>query len=94
MTDELTRLVAGGRDAFFENAESDRLLAMMMRFMTSHWALQERVMVLEKLLAENGTLEAGAVENFRPDAETDAQWDARSFAFIQAIIDAQQNIES
>lgn len=94
MTDQLTRQVAGGRDAFFENAESDRLLAMMMRFMTSHWALQERVMVLEKLLADNGVIESGAVEKYSPDAETDADWDARSFAFIQAIMEAQQNIES
>ncbi len=93
MTEKLTREVAGGRDAFYENPESDRLLAMLTRFMTDHWALRERVNVLEALLVEHGVLAADAIEQYKASAEQDAQWDQESFQFIQAVVEAGQNIE-
>ena len=92
MTDAVDRRVRGGRSAFFDDPDVDRLLAMLMRLVTEHWALKERVLVLEKLLEEAGTLHAGALEDYRPSAETDAAWDAESFALVQAVIEAGQNI--
>ncbi len=94
MTDPVDRKVKGGRAAFFENPETDRLLAMLMRLVTEHWALRERVLVLEKLLAEQGVIDADALDAFRPDAQTDASWDQESFALIQAVIEAGQNIDN
>lgn len=94
MGEAITRKVKGGRAAFFENAETDRLLAMLMRLVTEHWALKERVLVLESLLAENGILAEDALESFRPDADLDARWDQESYALMQAIVEAGQNIDN
>ena len=93
MGEAVTRKVKGGRAAFFDNPDTDRLLAMLMRLVTEHWALKERVLVLESLLAENGVLAADALESFRPDADLDARWDQESYALVQAIIEAGQNID-
>lgn len=93
MVEAVTRRVKGGRAAFFENPETDRLLAMLMRLVTEHWALKERVLSLEALLAESGAVSAEALESFRPAPDLDARWDQESYALIQAIIEAGQNID-
>ncbi len=94
MTQRVDKAIQGGRAAFFDNPESDRLLAMLMRFMTDHWALKERVLVLEKLLVEKKLLDADSVESFTPDAATDQDWDGQSFEFIRAVVEAAQNIKT
>ncbi len=93
MTDKVSRVVKGGRTAFFENAESDRLLSMLMQLVTEHWAVRERTLVLERLLVEKGVLEEGELDAYRPDAGCDAAWDMMSFELMQAVIEAGQNIE-
>lgn len=93
MAEQATRKVKGGRTAFFENPETDRLLAMTMRLVTDHWALKERVMVLEELLVVHGVVTREQLESFQPDDETNAAWDVESYELIQAIIEAGQNIE-
>jgi hypothetical protein len=85
--------VQGGRNAFFENAESDRLLAMLMQLVTEHWAVRERMLVLERLLVDKGLLEDGEIDGYRPDPDHDARWDAMSFELIQAVVEAGRNIE-
>jgi hypothetical protein len=93
MSNTVSRVVKGGRTAFFENAESDRLLAMLMQLVTEHWAVRERTLVLERLLVDKGVLEEGELDAYRPDADRDAAWDAMSFELMQAVIEAGQNIE-
>ena len=93
MANALTRTVEGGRDAFFENPESDRLLAMLMRMLSEHWALRERVMALETLLIEHGIVTADAIDGFVPSADADGEWDRQSYELIRAVIDAARNIE-
>lgn len=90
----VTRKVRGGRNAFFENPETDRVLAMLLRLLTEHWTLKERVLTLETLLTESGVISAEALESFKPGPELDARWDAESFALVQAVIEASQNIEN
>lgn len=94
MSESVTRQVKGGRAAFFENPETDRLLAMLIRLLTEHWALKERVMTLEALLTEHGVLPADALESFAPNAERDTVWDQESYALVQAVMEAGQNIEN
>jgi hypothetical protein len=90
---KVSRAVQGGRNAFFENAESDRLLAMLMQLVTEHWAVRERMLVLERLLVDKGVLEENELDAYRPDPDRDAHWDAMSFELIQAVVEAGQNIE-
>ncbi len=93
MAAKVSRTVQGGRNAFFDNAESDRLLAMLMQLVTEHWAVRERMLVMENLLVDKGVLGEGELDAYRPDAEQDASWDAMSFKLIQAVVEAGQNIE-
>ena len=50
------KTVKAGRPAFFKDPEVDRLLAIIVRLMTEHSVLNERVKALESLLIESGTL--------------------------------------
>lgn len=93
MTGSISRTVKGGRTAFFEHADSDRLLAMLMQLVTEHWALKERALVLEKILVDKGLLTEGELDAFRADAATDAAWDAMSFELMQSVIEAARNIQ-
>ncbi len=93
MPESVNRDVRGGRSAFFEDADVDRLLAMLTRLMTEHWALKERVMALESLLAEHGVLDAQTMEEWQPPADVDASWDAQSYALVQAVMEAGRNIK-
>ncbi len=66
---------------------------MLMQLVTEHWAVRERMLVLERLLVDKGVLDEGELDAFRPDPERDASWDAMSFELIQAVVEAGQNIE-
>ncbi len=89
----LTRQVKGGRKAFFDNADSDRLLAMLTRFMTEHWVLRERVELLEKLLLQKAVVSPEELEALRSQADIDQALDADSYAFIQSVVGAADNIQ-
>lgn len=93
MSDQVDRAVKGGRAAFFDDPDVDRLLAMLMRLTTEHWALKERVLRLERMLAETGTVSADMQDTWEPDDATSAAWDQDSFALVQAIVEAGRNIK-
>ena len=52
--------VKAGRPAFFKDPEVDRLLAIIVRLMTEHSVLDERVKALESLLIDSGALSEDA----------------------------------
>ena len=89
----MTRAVRGGRDAFFEHADSDRLLAMLMRLMSEHWVMRERMHLLERLLIDKGVMSAEELDALANEAVSDPALDAESFAFIDAVVASAQNIE-
>ena len=94
MSDAIDRIVKGGRSAFFQDPDVDRLLCMLTRLMAHHWALYERVQTLEELLAANDLLPAGAVDRHVHDAETDGRLDGESHAFIKDVMEAARNIQN
>lgn len=89
----LSRKVKGGRESFFADPEMDRMLARMTRLMTEHWALKERLLTIEALLAERNLLSAEDIENYQPAPEQEADWDAQRDQFIRAVLESGQNIE-
>ena len=60
------KAVKAGRPAFFSDPEIDRLLAIIVRLMTEHSVLTERVKVLESLLIESGAISRDGLEAFEP----------------------------
>ncbi len=89
----ISKQVKGGRKAFFDDPQQDRLLAMMTRLMAEHWALRERLLTVEALLAERGSITAADIESFSPDPALEAEWNQSRDDMIRAVFEFGQNIQ-
>ena len=94
MTSGIEKTIKGGRSAFFDDPEVDRLLAMLMRLMNHHWALYERVRLLESLLEANDLVAPGAVEQHQAGEALGQMLDQESYAFIKDVVESAQNIDN
>ena len=86
------KAVKAGRPAFFSDPEVDRLLAIIVRLMTEHSVLNERVKSLEALLEQSGVIAEDAMERFQPTQEQDAQWAEARFQLIKDVLESGANI--
>lgn len=86
------KAVKAGRPAFFSDPEIDRLLAIIVRLMTEHSVLTERVKTLETLLIDSGAISPEALEAFEPSAEQDAVWGQERFQLIKDVLESGANI--
>jgi len=86
------KTVKAGRPAFFSDPEIDRLLAIIVRLMTEHSVLNERVKSLEALLTQSGVITGEALEQFEPTQEQDAQWAQARFQLIKDVLESGANI--
>jgi hypothetical protein len=84
--------VKAGRPAFFSDPEIDRLLAIIVRLMTEHSVLSERVKILESLLIESGAITREALEAFEPSEAQDAEWGQDRFQLIKDVLESGANI--
>jgi hypothetical protein len=84
--------VKAGRPAFFSDPEIDRLLAIIVRLMTEHSVLGERVKTLESLLIESGAITREALETFEPSEAQDAEWGQDRFQLIKDVLESGANI--
>ncbi len=90
----MTKKVKGGRESFFDDPEQDRLLAMFTRLMAEHWALKERLMTVEAILAAGGTVNEETIEAFVPDPELEQRWNMRRDQLVRSVFEFGQNIET
>ena len=81
-----------GRPAFFSDPEIDRLLAIIVRLMTEHSVLNERVKTLEALLIDSGAIIPETLEAFEPSEEQDAEWGQERFQLIKDVLESGANI--
>ena len=86
------KAVKAGRPAFFSDPEIDRLLAIIVRLMTEHSVLNERVKSLEALLEKSGVIAEDAMERFQPTQEQDVQWAEARFQLIKDVLESGANI--
>ena len=86
------KAVKAGRPAFFSDPETDRLLAIIVRLMTEHSVLHERVKSLETLLIESGAISREALEAFEPNEEQHTQWGQERFQLIKDVLESGANI--
>ena len=86
------KFVKAGRPAFFSDPEIDRLLAIIVRLMTEHSVLSERVKTLESLLIESGAITQEALEAFEPSQAQDAEWGQDRFQLIKDVLESGANI--
>ena len=84
--------VKAGRPAFFSDPEIDRLLAIIVRLMTEHSVLSERVKALESLLIESGAITREALDAFEPNETQDAEWGQDRFRLIKDVLESGANV--
>ena len=84
--------VKAGRPAFFSDPDIDRLLAIIVRLMTEHSVLNERVKTLEALLIDSGTITSEALDSFEPNEAQDAEWGRERFLLIKDVLESGANI--
>jgi hypothetical protein len=84
--------VKAGRPAFFSDPEIDRLLAIIVRLMTEHSVLTERVKALETMLIDADILSRDALESFEPDDAQEAEWSQARFQLIKDVLESGANI--
>lgn len=86
------KTVRGGRPSFFRNPESDRLLAIIVRLLTEHSVLAERVKTLEALLDQAGIISSDQIEAFEPNQELDEAWMLARMQLIKDVLESGANI--
>lgn len=66
---EAGRKAKGRRPQFFEHAESERLMAILMATVAELAVTRERLDTVERLLESAGTLDRSAIDDFHPSPE-------------------------
>ncbi len=61
---------------FLQDRVLDSVLQVVVELGAQTWITRRRLMVLERVMAERGVLEAEAVETYQPSAEDEALWRA------------------
>jgi len=85
----------GKRPYFFENKETERVMAITMAVAQELAVMRARMDTIERLLDDNGTISRADIENFTPgksEAEERGAWTQEYMARILRIV--QQDIEA
>ena len=71
---EGTLTVKGGRKFFFEQAETDMLLSMLLSLMAEHSSVKDRLVKLESFLSDKGLLDDEELASFTPTTKHPPRW--------------------
>lgn len=82
---DLGEEIGGNGRVYFENVVIDNLIDALLELSAATWAHHDRVLVLEKVLAEKGIAVSDAIEAHVPDAAELAARAAERDAFVQSI---------
>ncbi|NNM01099.1 MAG: hypothetical protein HKO62_10145 [Gammaproteobacteria bacterium] len=82
---QLKRKAKGERPFFFENADVDKLLSMLMGLAGEVSVMRDRMDTIERIAAAKGLFSADDIESYTPDADVLAQRAARRDEFLGEI---------
>jgi hypothetical protein len=82
----LPKKAKGARPYFFEDANQDKLLAMLMGLVGEVSVLADRVDTMERLLEEKGVLTREQINSYTPDATVNADRDARRDVLLAQVL--------
>ncbi len=82
-----TEYVKGDWDQayYLDNPHTDNIMTALLGLGAEVWAIRRRNMVLEKFLAQNGTIDPAAIEAYVPTAEERAAWEKERDDFIDRV---------
>jgi len=68
--------------------DMDSLMRINTELMSELWILRDRVMVLERVLEENGILEKKSIDNYEPSGEIAEYFDRERESFVRRVAGA------
>ena len=83
---DMTPRAKGKRPAFADDVTIDRLTSMVLALAGEVSVLRERADTLEHLLEQAGIVGAGAVDEFVPDDQMEAEREQRRAAFLDRVL--------
>ena len=86
--EDLGEEIGGRGRVYFENVVIDNMLDALLELSATVWANHDRVIVLEKVLAEKGIDVSDAIEKHLPDAGEIARRAAERDAFVERVFGA------
>ena len=84
----ISKKVKGGRKFFFEQAETDMLLSMLLSLMAEHSSVKDRLVKLESFLSDKGLLEDEELASFSPNNEISNAMDIERMKMIKDVSQA------
>lgn len=82
----LPRIAKGKRSHFYDNPETDRMMTLLLELMAEFASMRERLDTVERLLESKASISQDDIENYRPDAEVEAERSAWNQAFIRRVM--------
>jgi predicted nucleic acid-binding Zn-ribbon protein len=85
----MTKIAKGKRPVYFDDPQSDKLLAIVMALTSEVSVLHERLDTLERLLQTKGILSIAEIEAYQPDdevAKEREQWRADYIARVLRVL--------
>ncbi len=85
----MTKIAKGKRPVYFDDPQSDKLLAIVMALTSEVSVLHERLDTLERLLQTKGILSIAEIEAYQPDdevAKEREQWRADYIARVLLVL--------
>ena len=83
------KISKGKRPIYFEDPQSDKLLAIVMALTGEVAVLRERLDTLERLLASKGIVSISEIEAYQPDEQTAnerSQWRAEYIGRVLRVV--------
>ncbi|GHH69226.1 hypothetical protein GCM10017673_19360 [Streptosporangium violaceochromogenes] len=82
----LPKKAKGARPRFFADQGMEAVVSTLVTLSSEVWVLRERVMTLERLLADRRVVEPGAVDAFTVSAEDAERRDEEAAAFVARVL--------
>ncbi len=82
---QLGEEIGGTGKAYFDDVVIDNILDAMLELSAAVWTYHDRVIVLEKVLAEKGIEVSDAIEAHLPDQQEIADREAERAALVQRV---------
>jgi len=73
------------KSVFLGNPHVDNLMTALLGLGGEYWALQRRLMVVEKLLATRCGIEPSEIESYQPDEDDQRLWERKRDDFIERV---------
>nr|WP_290226762.1 hypothetical protein [Trichocoleus desertorum] len=82
----MTKFAKGKRPVYFENSETDKLLAMVLALAEEVSVLRDRLDTVERLAQAKGLLSQAEIETYQPDPQAASKREQQRAAYIARIL--------